>query len=275
MLTKAALTEYARKAKIDIVGVANIERFDELPPEKHPCAIFPETRSVIIIGRRLTRGTLRGVEEGTNFINYSLYGYNWLEDRFLAMATFELAEFIENNGWEAVPLQNLPPEVPPMGIAVRPGRPAPNVMLDFDDAAVRAGVGEIGYCGVLLTPAYGPRQRIQIILTDAQLEPDPLLEQPICEGTAACAATCPLGAYQGANELSIAGKKMLVAKIDYTKCATCKNGAQPQRIHPAGKPDRLAAICIRNCISCLEERKRISNRFQTPFRKREVWTIKN
>ncbi len=275
MLTKTDLTNFAKQARVDMLGVANIERFAELPPEKHPCTIFPETKSVILIGRRITRGTLRGVEEGTNFQTYSQYGCDWLEDRFLALATFQLAEFIEDNGWEAVPLQNLPPEVPPMGVQVRPNQPAPNVMLDFDDAAVRAGLGEIGYCGVLLTPQYGPRQRLQMILTDAVLEPDPLWQEQICLGSAACQKTCPLGAYGASKELVIAGKKMQVATIDYAKCAHCKNGARPNRLHPAGKPDRLAAICIRNCLVCLEENKRIGNRFRIPFRQREAWSIKN
>jgi len=97
MLTKAVLTRFAGEARIDIIGVANIERFDELPPGKHPRTIFPETQSVIVIGRRITRGTLRGVEEGTNFQNYSLYGADWLDNRFLALATFQLAEFIEDD----------------------------------------------------------------------------------------------------------------------------------------------------------------------------------
>ncbi len=275
MLTKAELVRFAKNARIDIVGVANIERFDELPPEKHPRTIFPEVQSVIIIGRRITRGTLRGVEEGTNFGNYSLYGADWLDNRFLAMATFQLAEFIEDNGWEAVPLQNLPPEVPPMGVAVRPNQPPPNIMLDFDDAAVRAGVGEIGYCGVLLTPEYGPRQRLQIILTDAPLDPDPILEKPICPRNMDCQSSCPLNAYQGETQRVIAGKTMTVAIIDHTICASCNNGATPNRYHPSGKPDRLAAACIRNCIICLEKNNRIGNRFKTPFRKREAWAIQN
>ncbi|MBU4201245.1 MAG: hypothetical protein KKG09_00650 [Verrucomicrobia bacterium] len=275
MLTKLELQRFAKQARIDIVGVAAIERFDELPPEKHPRVIFPEVKSVIVIGRRITRGTLRGVEEGSNFQNYLLFGDDWLDNRSLAMATFMLSEFIEDNGWEAVPLQNLPPEVPPMGVKVRPNQPPPNVMLDFNDAAVRAGVGELGYCGVLLTPQYGPRQRIQLILTDAPLDPDPMLADPICKGNTECQGTCPLNAYQGETQQVIAGKKMTMAVIDYSICAACKNGAHPNRYHPSGKPDRLAAVCIRNCITCLEKSNRIGNRFKTPFRTRDAWVIKN
>ena len=182
--------KFARQAGADIVGVASIERCEGVPDAKHPRAIFPETRSVVVVGRRITRGTLRGIEEGTNFQHYTMYGRDWLEDRFLALTTFQVAEFLEDHGWEAVPLPNLPPEIPPMGVRVSKDRPAPNVVLDFDDLAVRAGVGEIGYCGVLLTPDFGPRQRVQVILTDAKLAPDPLLRRAICPRTTACRGFC-------------------------------------------------------------------------------------
>lgn len=268
------LKKHAKEHGADLIGIASINRFDELPPEKHPRTIFPETKSVVIIGRRITRGTLRGAEEGTNFGNYTLYGGGWLNDRFLAMTTFEVAEYLEDNGWEAVPLPNLPPEVPPMGVTVRKGQPPPNVMLDFDDAAVRAGVGEIGHCGFLLTPTYGPRQRIQMILTDAVIEPTPRLDKAICPGRGACKVLCPLEACASEKELVIAGQRMKVADVDYKKCGRCKNGAHANFSHPAGKPDRLAAVCARSCVDFLEKSGRISNRFVAPFRKREAWTIK-
>jgi len=275
MLTTQEVTGFAREAGADVFGIANVERFDELPDDKHPRAVFPETRSVIVLGRRIPRGALRGVEEGTNFSNYSLYGCQWLDNRFTSLTTFQVSEFLEDNGWEAVPLPNLPPEVPPMGVKVRPDGPPPNVMLDMDDAAVRAGVGEIGYCGVLLTPQYGPRQRVQTILTDAELEPSPLLAEPVCPRDRECAGTCPLGAYVGEKELTVCGRTMTVAEIDYGKCRACKNGARRNPYHPAGKPDRVAAVCIRTCTDCLEKSGRVGNRFETPFRVREAWTVKS
>ncbi|MCM8756940.1 MAG: (4Fe-4S)-binding protein, partial [Candidatus Omnitrophica bacterium] len=55
------LKTFAAEAGADLVGIASVERFEELPQEKQPRVIYPETRSVIIIGRRITRGTFRGV----------------------------------------------------------------------------------------------------------------------------------------------------------------------------------------------------------------------
>ena len=275
MLDREQLAATAKQAGADVFGVADIVRFDELPEAKHPRAIMPEAKSVIVLGRRVTRGTLRGVEEGTNTANYSLYGAVWLEDRFVALTTFTVAEFLEDNGWEAVPLPNLPPEVPPMGVAVKPGAPEPNVMLDFDDAAVRAGVGEIGYCGTLLTPGFGPRQRVQMILTDAEIEPTPLLDQPVCMGPDQCKGFCPLGAITGRKTVTICGKAMTVAEVNHATCATCQNGAQPNRHHGSGKPDRMAALCMRSCVHALEQAGRVGNRFQTAFQVRKPWTVQS
>lgn len=275
MLDREKLQAAAKEAGADVFGVANIERFDDLPMEKNPRAIFPEVKSVIVIGRRITRGTFRGVEEGTQFMDYLLYGYNWLDKNFVSVTTINLAEFIEDNGWEAVPLPNLPTETPTMGISVKEGLPAPNVMLDFDDAAVRAGVGEIGYPEVLVTPRFGPRQRIQVILTDAEIEPTPILENQIGPAPEKCKDLCPLGAFVGEKEVTICGKKMTVADIDYSKCAKCKNGALGNIHHPAGKPDRLASVCIRSYMDLLDKEECLENKFASAFRVRPNWEIKN
>jgi epoxyqueuosine reductase QueG len=272
-MDKQQLMEAARAAGADLVGVADIERFDELPEGKDPRAIFPETRSVIVLARRVNRGALRGVEEGTNFNSYQFYGLSWLDNRFTSLTTFRTAEALENAGWEAVPLPNLPPEVPPMGVSVAPDRPAPNVMLDAADAAVRAGLGEIGYCGLLLTPRFGPRQRVQMILTDAPLDPDPILAEPICPRDDSCGQICPLGALGEPTERAICGKRMTVAAIDDSRCRTCKNGAMANPYHRAGKAERMAAVCTRSCVDALERAGRLEDRFAAPFRRRDPWTV--
>lgn len=275
MLERKKVEDFAKSAGADLFAVANIERFDELPGEKHPRAVFPEVKSVVMLGRRIPRGSLRGVEEGTQFGGYNKFGLHWLDNRFLPMTTFSVAEFLEDAGWEAVPLQNLPKEIPPMGVSVVEGKPEPNVMLDFDDAAVRAGIGEFGYCGVLITPRFGPRQRFQMILTDAEIEPDEILKEPVCPGAGKCEGFCPLGAYGESETIRICGKEMNIARIDYKKCSGCRNGAKSNPYHPAGKPDRLAAVCIRSCVDFLENNKLIENNFENTFRKRDIWCLRN
>jgi len=47
-------------------------------------------------------------------------------------------------------------------------------------AATRAGLGEFGYNNVVLTKEFGPRNRFNSIITDAELVADPLVSEPIC-----------------------------------------------------------------------------------------------
>ena len=265
----------AKKIGIDLIGFASKSRFEGVDPQHNPFSIFPEGKTVIMIGKRICRGALRGVEEGTNFGDYALFGKNWLEDEFLSLACYDLVNMIEDNGWEACPLFPNPSELGPQGVSVAEGRPAPNVYPDFDYAAVACGLGEIGLNGIFLSPKFGPRQRFHMIITDAELEETPIFSGKVCDGCGKCAESCPLGAIDVKNlkEIEICGKVMKVASINYSVCRTCKNGACPNRFADYAKPDRIAALCNRSCICHLEDGALVGNKFENPFRQREIWSV--
>ena len=268
------IRESLKKEGIDLIGFAGKERFESVDAQHNPFSIFPEGKTVIMLGKRIPRGALRGVEEGTNFNDYTRFGKNWLEDEFLALACYNLVCTLENAGWEAVPIFPNPSEIKPMGVSVADGRPEPNVFPDFDYAAVACGLCEIGLGGLLLSPRFGSRQRFHMIITDAPLESTPLLETPVCNGCGRCAAACPLGAIdlENVKTVDICGKKMKVASINYDLCRTCQNGACANRFAPYAKPDRIAALCNRTCLCELEEKDLLENKFEKEFRKRAAWS---
>lgn len=273
-MNKEKLKNFAQQVKADLLGVADIKRFNGIIAQHHPKSILPEAKSVLVIGKRVARGALRGVEEGTQFSLYNLYGYQWLNNRILASITYKIAEFLEDNGYEAVPMPNIPVDVPPMGIPVKKGKPAPNVIVDIEDAAIRAGLGEYGYCGLFLTQNFGPRQRFQLIITDAEIEPDPVDKRNVCDLCMECVKICPLEAISKSGKtIEICGKKMKIADVDYEKCSKCKNGVLPDMYYEKAKPDRIAALCARTCLVHLEKHKRINNLFEIGFRQRNVWKI--
>ncbi len=274
-LNAEIIKQQARNAGADLVGIAAAERFQSLPADRNPLAIFPECRSVIVLGRRILRGAIRGVEEGTNFSStYGHFGFRWLEDNFLSQTTYDVTCFMEANGAEAVPLFGYTPDGMPKGQAVAPDKPEPNVIIDLDFAAQAAGLGEVGLGGFFITPEYGTRQRFATILSDIEFEADPVSAKSICADCGACAEACPLGAIDVTNTktVGVPGHEMQVATVDYTICRSCPNGAMrgPGR---GNRPDRCAAACGRACLVQLEGAGKCGNSFEQPFRKRKAWAL--
>lgn len=269
------LKDYARQHGSDLIGIAAIERFQDEPPERHPSSIFPECRSVIVVGRRILRGSLRGIEEGTNFSStYGHFGYSMLENNFLSQTTYDVTIWLESRGFEAVPLFGYWPDGMPKGKPVAPGKPAPNVIVDPWVAAQAAGLGEIGLGGFLITPEFGTRQRLALILTDAQLNPDPVRGRAICAECGACAKACPFDAINLARrkKIGLAGHAMEIAEIDYTICEKCPNGAM-RAAGVGSRPDRVAAACGRACLVQLEAGGKLASRFENKFRQRTPWAL--
>ena len=197
-LTSRMIKDLAKKigaggGGIEVVGIANIERFAEAPERMHPKNIFPDCKSVISIVQPIPRSTYRGITEGTYWNNYTYYSYNRLNTLFRPMVTNELAEFIEDHGYEAVPVYpGVIEAYPDNPIPVAPGRPVPDININVRIAGVACGLGEIGWSKVFMHPVFGPRVRLGTILTDAVLEPDPLIKpKTLCKRCMKCVKDCP------------------------------------------------------------------------------------
>ena len=273
-LTKQAVQEFAKSIGIDLVGFAARDRFEGLPANENPFSIAPEGKTVIVLGKRITRGTLRGVEEGTNFGDCSLFGMEWLDKDYNAEGCYNLVRFIEDFGKEAVPLFPNPKEVKGFGIPVRPGAPAPDVVPDFAYAATACGLGVVGLNGLFLTKRFGPRQRLMMIITEAEFESDPLVTETLCDQCGACQRACPLHAIgDNCANFEVCDLSIPVADINLNLCRICKNGAYPNYINEQAAPDRIAALCSRACMIHLEEKGLIENVFENKFRTHETWAV--
>ncbi|MGQ9556007.1 MAG: hypothetical protein ACUVWR_18045 [Anaerolineae bacterium] len=213
-LTSRAVKEFAYSRGLDLCGVANIERFEGAPVRMHPASILPEARSVIVVGKRILRGGWRGIEEGTYWPSYTYFDYHGLLNSiFIPQALYELACFIEDRGWEAVPYHSNAPEAQPNISPLRPGGVSPDVHLAIRIAALAAGLGEIGWSKVFLTKRFGPRQRFHAIITDAPFEPDMLVPPgSICDHCMECVRGCAPGAIPHLRE----GRTVEVKIGEYT-----------------------------------------------------------
>ena len=303
---KQGLIDLARQCGADLVGVSPASRF---APDHKMFRIYPQVKSVVGLAFRCLRGSYRGTEEGTTYYQYTTMSVENLEETVMPVALVRLSNLIESKGFTAVPQRRhqtimeepdgMNPEVAYDAITRdRPQEP----QFDFADAAVKCGLGELGFHGALLTDDFGPFQRLCFILTDAELPPDPVVAPHLCDRCGACAGGCPGKCVDAAT-----------GKIDSWRCAVYYNGANGTKnpfMPPEAFPDfedRLAiiageaeidsakarkildeiyfyppaqhsyncSICGRACdVACychLEEKGALAKKFRTPFRTRPEW----
>ena len=255
MLTSQMIKEAALAAGADMCGIAPMSRFDGAPDEMNPQFLFPEAKSCIGFVFRIPRGVQRGIEEGTQFYQYPSMAYGGINEIHAPAVLYHVGKVIEDEGYEAVVYRNtgargvvsdmdgspgntLSPEeqievnenaktstahhrTVQFTRPVREDTVAPDLQFHFRLAGVICGLGEIGWSKMLLTPEFGPLQRVAFIFTDAVLEPDPIYDGPaLCRKCMACVRECP-GQCLSKEESVVAyvgGKKCEWGKLDEWKC---------------------------------------------------------
>ena len=258
MLDKQELLQFAAQAGADLTGIGSMERFEGTVPGKDPRYIAPSAKTIIGLGFRVLRGTLRGNEEGTQFFQYPEMSVVHLDEIYIPSVLRKVCCLLEDAGFEGVPLRAEPdrahtsdpdtnPEHFPVhrisAVPAAPGRPAPDVMIDFNQAAVLCGMGEMGYGGVVLTPQFGPLQRFAFILTDAEVEPDEIMEPSLCDQCGDCMSAWPGNAYGNSTiEQFTAGNGTVpVLSPDSWQCAAYYMGANGTT-NPFLDPERIRAL---------------------------------
>jgi len=320
MLTSERVKQLAYSLGADLVGIGTMDRFEGTPPESDPRFIAPRAKSIVGLGFRVLRGSLRGVEEGTHFYQFPEMGIVHIDEVYAPGVLRRLACFLEDNGFEGVVQRSVPdrrrgedpgsnPEhLPAFKIRfsepVAPGRPAPDVLMNFNQAAQLCGLGSLGLGGFVLTAAFGPLQRFAFILTDAELEPDPVQGGRPCDGCGACITACPvsaLGSDGKLDEWQCMGGRMggdlstnpflspEAVKADPEAARTISGGARfteagiaackglleaayPQ-VRFGYNPSLCGVACQRACLAHLEEKGVLGNRFATRFRDKALWKI--
>lgn len=303
----------ARQCGADICGIASMDRFEGAPPQMDPRFIMPEAKSMIVMGFRVMRGSLRGIEEGTFFSNYSAMGYGGLTYNYIPMTVINMCRVIEDEGYEAIPIghqsdwraiNNDGTIATNISRPVEEGKPRPDIMLHLRICAYLAGLGEIGYSKMLITPEFGPRLRIGVILTELELEPDPIYDGPkLCNKCMACVRECPGNAISATKtvKVTLAGHQVEWGEIDVKACndafrgaAYCEEGEtgdyiqgrtdlkpgshspfyhKPKNLYNSGQAICGAKGCTRACMISLEKRGVLKNKFHTPFRRKPLWSV--
>lgn len=211
------LESQAFKEGARLFGVASVDRFDGALKGHHPCDLLKGAKSVIVIGlpvpknsvnyhklltdSEIIKGAFR--EEYLQKYYYQKTGYEILNTR-LEQIGYSLNLILEEKGWDTI---YFTPNYGGLG-DIQSRVPGHAGIFSMRHAAVRAGLGEFGLNNLVLTSRYGPRVRFNALITDAELEPTPLLQEKLCLGLSCgiCIKKCGGQAIRMKNDTEFAGE---------------------------------------------------------------------
>lgn len=221
---KKRVIQFCRAHGADLVGFAPVERWDEageVPPDFRPRAIWPQAKTVIVLGMEMP---LPIVETTPSILHKELYDTS---NRELDQLAYDLTRFLNRSGHASL---FFPRDGYGSLKALRENNLAAfsHVM-----AAKYAGLGTIGASHNLLTPEFGPRVRLVSVFTEASLPPDPMLGKDLCIKCSACAKCCPKGAIRMRPD-------QVIGDYDKAACLEMTEELTARRCYPCG-------ICTKVC----------------------------
>ena len=187
----AAVKKLIRAQGIGLVGIANAAELVLAHPPRPAAALMPTAQSVIVMAVAHSLGAVYSPD-------IMLWTRSKMQtSRLLDETAEKIGRMLESRGFLSLPISaDKPVEIvkidPGTGKKLRQTRVAG--FLSLKHAAVSCGMGEIGRSNLLLTPEFGPHQRLCAIVTEAPLEADPKKELGLCTGCGRCVEACPSGA---------------------------------------------------------------------------------
>jgi epoxyqueuosine reductase len=187
MYTSSEIKNLSISIGAEKCGIASADRFSKAPDGFRPYDIYAGCKSVIVFLIQMPTEIIMA----SNPVPYSHTAsliYSKLDNIGLAVC-----KEIQNNGDHAVPV---PSDVPYLywDSVNRHGMG----ILSLRHAGQLAGLGILGRNNLLINPDLGNMVYIGAILTDFELEPDPLIENIACPVKCRiCLDSCPQNALDG------------------------------------------------------------------------------
>lgn len=212
--------ELAYKLGADLVGVANIERYENAPIRMSPQGILPTAKSVIVCAVHHPDAAIE-LDGEIHPQVMGPYRIQYIMNDKLDVLSFKIARMLDDLGYKTVPIasSNIWRY---RGYKDMDATFAPDISHIY--GGVCAGLGELGWNGLCITPEYGARNRFVSIITEAELTPTPLYNGPkLCDMCGECIRKCPTNAYRletnGTKNVIVEGKDHIFCNKNLWRCA--------------------------------------------------------
>lgn len=250
LVLKKEIQDKLSSLGVPLVGFAPVERWENppfelpqhfeqwIPREFWPQSIYPEARTVIVIGLPVQ---LPVIETAPSIYYYELYK---TLNNLLNQKSYELSNLLTGKGFPSIYL-------PPDGYGdIEVLLEEPLTFFSHKHAAFLAGLGSFGLNNVFLTPGFGPRVRFTSIFTTAELEGNPIKGDDLCTRCLLCSQCCPVRAIKTEYQ----SKMDFPPLINKISCATRSKRLRKEYRSPCG-------ICIKVCP--VGEDRKVFNRTDT------------
>ena len=227
-MTSEYIKQKAKEFGATICGIGNVELLRDEDPQRSPFSILPKAKSIIGFGIKVPRGLYNAMDAERQYYNYTNLGVKYIDESFAEIFLFKMGRMIEDEGYDACLQRSIPgfkikgdkstnPEVMrtyelEFASPVEEGKPAPDVIIDYNKAAEVCGLGKAGLHNKVIVPKYGTYMRFVYIITDMPLEFDEPFSESLCDGCGACKNACP-------------GKAISEDGVDTWQCSVYYRGA--------------------------------------------------
>ena len=216
------------KLEVEMVGVARVADLPDTRIKETILNLLPDTVSMIVVGTEvwpefLDLTTPEMTAGGLNLNDIYQHHQGYVLGK-LSKAVYDIAKVSRQAGFKALPLQGQGPAV---------DRRSLRAIISYKHAAEAAGLGRIGMSSLLITEKFGPRVRLAICLTQAALDPTPVLKDHVCRYCNICVLRCP----SHALERPKAGESYAINKFACREYVEAAGGcSECMRVCPIASP---------------------------------------